>query len=490
MELSDQEYYRALLAQDTRFDGRFYVCVSSTGIYCRPICPAPAAKLKNCSFVKTAAAAEDAGYRPCLRCRPETAPGSAARLGTGATVKRALRLISETAADGVSLEALANRLGVSSRHLRRLFHDQLGAGPKSIVQTERFAIARQLLVETNLPIGQVAFASGFGSIRRFNDATRKAFGVTPGVFRSQRKRSPVQHPGARLLLGYRPPYAWEQMLAFLRTRAVSRLEQVSDDGYRRTVSIDGAVGILSVGHQAEKNRLVVEFQMDRPIVLAEAIQRVKDIFDLNAAPGDISEHLSADVALAPLFDRSPGLRIPGAWDIYELAVRAIIGQQISVRGATTMLGRFVEAFGKPLANSTSSGATSGDGTDPDMVFPVPPDVCGGDLQKIGLTQARSKTLMTLTEAFAADPGFIHPAMDIDVACGQLLELRGIGLWTAEYIALRALRNPDAFPAADVALLKASGAANAAILADRAEAWRPWRGYAALHLWNSLNTTQN
>lgn len=480
MEFSNEQYYRALKAQDARFDGQFYICVTSTGIYCRPICPARMTRFEHCIFVKTAAAAERAGYRPCLRCRPETAPGSPLRRGTGATVSRALRLISESAAEGFSLDDLAGRLGIGARHLRRLFSEQLGATPKSIVQTERFSIARQLLRETNLPIGEVAFASGFGSIRRFNDAMQKSFGMSPREFRNRRRTSPSGTSGTRLLLGYRPPFAWPQLLDFFRVRAVNRLEAVTNVEYRRTITIGEVRGVLSVRHDDGRNRLVAEFHMERPVILADALQRIRDMFDLDAAPTEIAEHLQSDLMIAPMIASCPGLRVPGSWDVFELVVRAVIGQQISVKGAATLMGRLVERFGNPVA---AEGEDAGANL-PDLLFPDPSNLAGSDVRKIGLTGSRARTLMALAEAFAADPAYVHPAMDFGEARKRLLAFPGIGPWTAEYIALRALRNPDAFPDSDLGLLKGSGLPSAAALKARAESWRPWRGYAALHIWNS------
>jgi AraC family transcriptional regulator of adaptative response / DNA-3-methyladenine glycosylase II len=480
MELSRQDYYRALKAQDARFDGRFYICVTSTGIYCRPICPARTTKLANCIFVKSAAEAEENGYRPCLRCRPETAPGAPARLGTQATTRRALRLMSKAAAQGESLEDFSDRLGVSSRHLRRLFKEHLGASPKSIIQTERFAIARQLLVETRVPIAQVALASGFGSIRRFNDAVRKAFGVTPGDFRKKRTYKPTQLPGHKVLLGYRPPYDFDAMLGYLAARAIPGVEKVEDGTWSRCMTLAGVPGIVSVSHEEAKHRLVARFDMKEPVVIVDGITRVKDLFDLDAAPSEICEHLRTAPALKASVKARPGLRVPGCWDVFELIARAIIGQQISVAGATTMLGRLTEAFGR---HPDLGGAEPGAG-DSAGLFPRPEDLVGKDLTKIGLTRSRAATLASVAQKFASDPDFVDAAMDVEDARARLLAIKGIGPWTAEYVILRALRNPDAFPASDLVLLKSAGLKKPKDLKAIAEAWRPWRGYAAQHLWAS------
>lgn len=476
MEMTRQDYYRALKAKDARFDGRFYICVSSTGIYCRPICPARLTRLENCSFVKSAAEAEENGYRPCLRCRPETAPDSPARLGTQATTRKALRMMSKVAADGDSLESLSDRLGVSSRHLRRLFNEHLGASPKSIIQTERFAIARQLLVETRLPISQVAMASGFGSIRRFNDAIKKAFGCTPGDFRKKRTYRPTDGPGLRVLLGYRPPYDFDAMLGYLSGRAIPGVEVVDDTSWRRAISLDGVNGTVSISRDEKKHRLVADFHMTGPVVIVDGIARVKDLFDLDAAPAEIQDHLANDPALGKSIKARPGLRVPGAWDPFELVIRAIIGQQISVAGARTLLGRLAQAFGASVEL----------GDNFTHLFPEPEDLAGKDLQSIGLTKSRAATLQAIASAFVKDRDYIHTAMETGEATRRLLAIKGIGPWTAEYVILRALRNPDAFPASDLILMKSAGVKKPKDLEMQAEAWRPWRGYAAQHLWTSYS----
>lgn len=476
MDMTRQDYYRALKAQDARFDGRFYICVSSTGIYCRPICPARLTRLENCSFVKSAAEAEENGFRPCLRCRPETAPDSPARLGTEATTRKALRMMSKVAADGDSLESLSDRLGVSSRHLRRLFNEHLGASPKSIIQTERFAIARQLLVETRLPISEVALASGFGSVRRFNDAIRKAFGATPGDFRKKRTYRPSDIPGHQVLLGYRPPYDFDAMLGYLKARAIPGVESVEDGTWSRCITLGGVPGIVCVSHDETKHRLIVRFQMQDRAVIVDGIAQVKDLFDLDAAPADIAEHLGQDAALKASLKARPGLRVPGCWGPFELVVRAIIGQQISVAGARTLLGRMAEIWG-PEIGASEEGAIN-------RLFPEAKDLLGKDLQSIGLTKSRAATLAAVVSCFAQEPDYIHTAMNTEEARARLLTIKGIGPWTAEYVILRALRNPDAFPASDLILMKSAGVKKPKDLEMQAEAWRPWRGYAAQHLWAS------
>lgn len=488
MQWSKQECYEAALARDARFDGEFFICVKSTGIYCRPVCPALMPKLENCSFVPTAAAAEETGYRPCLRCRPETAPGSPAWMGTGTTVSRALRLISEGAGD-ISITGLAERVGVGDRHLRRLFKEQVGAGPKRVAQTERFQLARQLLVETDLSMTEVAHAAGFNSIRRFNDAIRRAFDRSPSEYRrrarlmgagkgmtSRRMRAANVSPDLKISLGYRAPCDWDRLMAFFATRVIPGVEQVAEGIYTRSVSLGEARGILTLRPHPEINQVEAGLRLDGQAHLTGAVRRIRDMLDLDAGSVEISRHLSRDPMLAPVMEKSPGLRLPGGWDVFELSVRAVVGQQISVKGARTMLGRLAEAYGEPVASENHGISRH---------FPTPDTLAGEDLTSIGLTRARAATLSALAAAFADDADFIHAAMPNGSAVRRLQDIRGIGPWTAQYVAMRGLRQPDAFPAADLGLLKASGFEKPRELEAHAEQWRPWRAYAAIALWQKL-----
>jgi len=482
MEMPPAECYAALKARDPRFDGRFFVCVSSTGIYCRPVCPARTPKLEHCRFVPTAATAEAAGYRACLRCRPETAPGSPAWLGTETTVRRALRMIANTADEPLSLRSIAGRVGVTDRHLRRLFNEHLGATPKAIAQNERLAAARQLLLGTRIPVGDIAFAAGFGSLRRFNDAARKAFGKTPSELRTQAELSNRDRAERlRFTLAYRPPYDWSSMLDYYRARAVAGLETVTSNAYSRAISIGDAVGTLSVTPDKERNRVTAEFALDRPASLPGAIRRVREVFDLDASPADISAHLARDPLLKPAVRRNPGLRIPGSWDIFEMLIRAIVGQQISVRAATTVLGRLVEYHGRRLGSATDAESASS----PASLFPTPAALASADLTRAGLTRSRAETIARVARAFADDPHFVDVSMDFDAVRNKLVEIRGIGPWTADYVAMRALRDPDAFLPADLGVIKAVGVKSVRQLLERAEPWRPWRAYAVVYLWKTL-----
>ncbi|TNE35911.1 MAG: DNA-3-methyladenine glycosylase 2 family protein [Alphaproteobacteria bacterium] len=479
MELSRDDCYKALKARDPRFDGTFFTCVSSTGIYCRPICPATTPKLANCEFVSSAAAAEDAGFRPCLRCRPETAPGSPAWHGTGSTVARAIRLLNEHDANGGNLEELSDRLGIGTRHLRRLFHEQLGASPKMLIQTQRLHVALHLLKETETNISDIAHASGFRSIRRFNDAMRKTVGMSPSEFRARHQLSARVKSDAPLTLrlGYRPPYDWTGLMSYLRMRAVAGMEVVSPTSYTRSIRIENTCGILHLEHDPRGHAILARFDLSKPTGLGAAARRVRDMMDTDCRPDALYNSFQADRLLRPLIKKSPGVRVPGTWDIFELIVRAVIGQQISVKGATTLLGRLVTLYGAELeAHETSIT----------HAFPTPQALADADLTGIGLTTSRASTLRDLAKAFCENPGFVHPAQEVSQARERLTSIKGIGTWTADYVALRGLKYPDAFPAADLGLLRAAGADTAKDLAALSQGWRPWRGYAALLLWHSLS----
>ena len=476
---TEDRFYEAMTARDPRFDGRFFVGVRTTGVYCRSICPAPTPKRPNCRFFASAAAARHAGFRPCKRCRPETAPNSPAWSGTEATVRRALTLISDGALDGGSVDALAARLGVGARHLRRLFEAHLGASPIAVAQTQRLHLAKQLLERTSLSMAEVALAAGFGSVRRFNTAFSTAFRAPPRALRAGGGLKTEGSAPIELRLGYRPPYDWSALLDFLKARAVPGLEMCGG-GYARTIAFDGAAGLLAVSPEPQ-GALTIRLQLEAPASLLPVVSRARAMFDLDADMAGIEAHLAADSRLAWQIRRAPGLRVPGAWDPFELTVRAILGQQITVAGARTMLGRLVAAHGERLP----AGANGEDR----RLFPDPVRLAEADLTAIGLTRARAQTVRGLAQAVASGALHLDAADDPDEAMERLKGLPGIGNWTVGYVAMRALRHPDAFPTGDVALIKAAKALGiaetAAALEQAAEAWRPWRAYAAIHLWHSL-----
>lgn len=480
MDLDPAACYRAISTRDARFDGRLFVGVRTTGIYCRPICPARTPKLENVSFYPSAAAAQEAGFRPCLRCRPETSPELAFWRGTSNTVSRALALIEAGGLDEADVEGLANRLGVGARQLRRLFHQHVGASPIAVAQTRRVLLAKQLIHETSLPMAEVALASGFNSVRRFNETFLQMFGRSPATLRHARDRGKRETGDLSVRLAYRPPYDWDAMLSFLGARAIPGVETVSGNTYRRTIAIGGHSGVVSVAPSG-KNRINVSVRCPNIAALPQIIARVRRVFDLAADPDAIGAHLSLDPMLAPLVSARPGLRVPGAWDGFELAVRAIFGQQITVPAATRLLGRLVEAHGMALP------AAAGDGEGLSHLFPAPARLAAADLAVLGMPKARAMSVTSLARALAADTTIFGRGASLEDAIAKLRALPGIGEWTAQYIAMRELREPDAFPAADVGLLRATTTADGrrpspAELLSRAERWRPWRAYAALHLW--------
>ncbi len=478
MQFDRDSCYAAMRSRDRRFDGRFFVGVRTTGIYCRPICPAPTPKLCNVDFYACAAAAEAAGFRPCKRCRPETAPGTPAWIGSCAAVSRALRLIRNGALDDGDVAALAARLGIGARQLRRLFGHHLGTSPAAVARARRVHFARALLDDSDLPVTAVAFAAGFRSVRQFNHAVRSTFGAPP---RALRRRGTMPAGGADVLtvrLPYRPPLEWESLLGFLAARAIPGVESVRDGCYRRTVTVRGAAGILVVEPMAAEAALRLRVEVADAGDMLAVIERVRRVFDLDADPLQIATRLQTSALLRPLVAAAPGLRVPGAWDPFETAVRAILGQQVTVRAATTLAGRLAAAFGTPVVGM-------GELT---RLFPTPQALAAADVSAIGIPRARAATITALAAAVARGEPLLDGARDVDATLAQLCALPGIGPWTAQYIAMRALAEPDAFPAGDLGVRKAlgngQGPVSAAAAERLADAWRPWRAYAVMHLWHT------
>ena len=484
MELPDREIcYRALQSRDARFDGLLFVGVTSTGIYCRPVCPARTAKFEHTRFFGSAAAAQEAGFRPCLRCRPETAPELASWRGTSNTVSRALALIADGALDkGESgVEALAERLGVGERHLRRLFVQHLGASPVTVAQTRRVLFAKQLIHETSMPMTEIALAAGFGSIRRFNEVFLKLFQRPPSELRRKRSNPSKPESGVSLRLRYRPPYDWESMLEFLRARAIPGVELVESGTYLRTIGIDGFTGTIQVRHAPERESLCVTIRFPRVQSFPAIVGRVRRLFDLGADIETIDAHLSTDPQLAPFVAKRPGLRAPGGWDGFELSVRAILGQQVSVAAARKLAHQLVVNHGERVTREFAGDEQL------THVFPDARTVARAKFISVGMPEARRTALKALAEALSANPNLFRPFGTIEEAIAKLRAIRGIGEWTAQYVALRALRESDAFPAADVGLLRGAETVDGTRhtvpnLLERSELWRPWRAYAAQHLW--------
>jgi AraC family transcriptional regulator of adaptative response / DNA-3-methyladenine glycosylase II len=471
--------YRAIRARDARFDGRFFTAVKTTGIYCRPVCPARTPRPENVMFYPSAAAAQEAGFRPCLRCRPETAPDLGAWRGASNTVSRGLALIEMGALDEGGVEALAGRLGVGERQLRRLFQKHLGATPVAVAQTRRVLLARQLLHETGLPMTEIALAAGFGSLRRFNETFLALYGRPPTALRrgaTATGRSPGE---ITLKLRYRPPYDWPAMLAFLSKRAIAGIESVEGGVYRRTIGLEGAQGVVAV-RPVEGHALSATLRFAQLSALPNIIARLRRVFDLGADPEVIGAHLARDARLAPLVAARPGLRVPGAWDGFELATRAILGQQVTVGAAVRLAGKLVARYGEPLV--VPDGALT-------HLFPTPERLAGEELRNLGMPESRAACLSAVAAEATADKQVFAAGQPLEAAISRLRELPGIGEWTAQYIAIRQMRELDAFPAADIGLLRAmtvpGGARpSARELLARAEAWRPWRAYAAQYLWTA------
>lgn len=482
LDLDRQACYRALLTRDARFDGRFYTAVMSTGVFCRPICPARPPKIENCIFLPSAAAAHQMGFRPCLRCRPELTPGIAGWRGSANTVSRALYLISEGALNDADVGALAERVGVTDRHLRRLFDRHVGATPISVAQAHRILFAKKLLNETSLSMAEIAMASGFGSLRRFNTVMQTTYSRTPTQLR-RRMRSEREPPatGVTLKLPLCPPYDWPGMAAFLAARAIPGVEVVDGDSYCRTFAVEGASGLVEVRPDPGQNHLLGTIWTSNVRVIGSVVARLRRLFDLDADITAIDDHLGSDTAFEHRVRQRPGLRVPGAWDAFELAVRAVLGQQITVAGATTFAGRLASLLGQPLEPNIAGAEGRAR-----LIFPTASAVAAADLTRIGLTRARAATLQTLGRAMADHPDLLRSSSSLETTVAKLEALPGVGPWTAQYIAMRALREPDAFPASDLGLLRAMASESRrptpAELLTRSQPWRPWRAYAAVRLW--------
>ncbi|GAB3336578.1 AlkA N-terminal domain-containing protein [Marilutibacter aestuarii] len=475
---------QARLSRDARFDGLFFTAVATTGIYCRPVCPAPPPKPGNITYYPNAAAAEAAGYRPCLRCRPELAPGDGAWRRGDAAVARAIKLINEGLLAEAPVATLAERVNLGERQLRRLFVERLGASPQGVHGTRRLLFAKQLLTETDLSITDIAMAAGFGSLRRFNTSFKDAYRMAPRELR----RRPAASRGETLVLrlGYRPPYDLAAMLDFLRGRALPGVEVVTTASYRRVIAPaapGGRPGWLRVGAwDGDEPALKLELHGVPPLQLQAVVGRIRRMFDLDADPGVIASTLEADARLRPLLRRHPGLRLPSGWDGFEIAVRAIVGQQISVAAARTVTSRLAQRFGTPVDTPLADGL--------EHLFPTPADLAYADLDGIGLTAARAGTLRTVARALLDGQVDFRPEQTLEEFVGRWTALPGIGPWTAHYVALRALAHPDAFPAEDLVLQKMlpgdGSRMSARTLAAEAEAWRPWRAYAVIHLWRQAS----
>ncbi|MBX8509421.1 helix-turn-helix domain-containing protein [Pseudomonas cichorii] len=464
--------YAAFIARDRRFDGWFFMGVSTTGIYCRPMCPVRKPLPRNCSFYATAAAAEQAGFRPCLRCRPELAPGHGLLDVSSRLAQAAARLIDEGFLSGRSLDALADRVGVTSRHLRRIFEAEFGVSMIDYSQTQRLLIAKRLLTDTGMSMAEVALASGFGSVRRFNDVFQARYGLNPLRLRKTTNRS--GEASMRFELSYRPPFSWGGVLEFLAHRCIAGVEHVDDESYTRVITIEQAgrrlAGWLTVSHAPLRHALVVTVSASLQSGIAQVLGRVRRVFDTGCRPDLVDAHLG------PLVAGLPGMRVPGAFEGFEIAVRAVVGQQISVTQARLILGRIAERFGTAV-----EGAPLG----LQHAFPTAEAIAclaAEDLIATGIIRIRAEAIIAVAQEVAAGRIILEPLVPLDETLSALRHIRGIGEWTVQYIAMRALGWPNAFPEGDAVLKKHLGCATVAQLNEYASQWAPWRAYATVHVW--------
>lgn len=477
--------YKAASSRDARFDGWFIVAVTSTGIYCRPSCPAITPKRRNVRFYPTAAGAQAAGFRACMRCRPDAAPGSPEWDVRADVVGRAMRLINDGIVDREGVSGLARRLGYTERHLGRMLVEEVGAGPLSLARARRAHTARLLVETTEVPAGEVAFAAGFSSIRQFNDTFRATFAGTPTELRRKNRRDGASAPGAvTLRLPFREPFDGSGLLRFLGERAVPGIEGFDSKVYRRTLRLPYGAGVVELSEESDYVRCNLRLGNMRD--LGPAVERCRRLLDLDADPVAVQEHLGADAVLGPLVHERPGLRVPRTVDGSELALRAVLGQQVSVARARNLAARLVRLCGEPL-----TGPLAGFDDNLTHLFPSPSAVARADLEGLGVPAGRREALLGVAHALAAGEVFADPGAGRAETERGLLSIKGIGPWTASYIAMRALGDPDAFLPKDLGVRRAierlGGDGNPASVAALAERWRPWRAYATQYLWSSLNS---
>ena len=482
-DLDSKSLYKALLAKDSRFDGRFFVGVATTGVYCRPVCRARKPLAVNCSFYATAAEAEQAGFRPCLLCRPELAPGYAPVDSSASLARAAARYIERNCGVQGSLTDIARHLGCSNRHLRRVFEDAYHVRPVEYRQTCRLLLAKSLLTDTNLSVVDVAYSAGFGSLRRFNEVFRRRYRLTPTVLRSQARLSRTDGDAVRLSLGYRPPYCWDLMLKFLARRAIPGVEKVEEDRYARTIRLRSSgrdlTGWVTVDNDAEHNRLTVTVSASLLPALPVVLDGIKNLFDLHCEPDTVARALTSmdESALGPFI---PGIRVPGCFDAFETAVLAVLGQQVTVQAARTLAGRLVQALGSPVDTGIDGLTTT---------FPMVQELLNLDgaiephLGPLGIIAARARAIHGLAAMMGSGIIDASCCTDPEAAVTRFMEIPGIGAWTAGYIAMRCLAWPDAFLATDLEVRKALGTPPPGKILTLAECWKPWRAYAVMHLWN-------
>jgi AraC family transcriptional regulator, regulatory protein of adaptative response / DNA-3-methyladenine glycosylase II len=473
--------WQAISSRDPRFDGRFFAGAMTTGLYCRNVCPVPSARPKNILLFACAAAAESAGFRPCKRCQPQATPGTPAWIGTSAVVSRAFRLILEGALNKGSVDELAERLGLGSRQLRRLFVQHLGVSPLKIATAHRVHLARKLIDQSGLPITQIAFGSGFNSVREFNHAILMSTGQTPSELRNSAvgTRSKTYQGGLQLRLSYRPPFDWSGLIAFLKARAIPGVELVTEDSYQRTIDIAGVPGLLIVRPDKVGSRLVVQIERGSHEGLTETVERVRRIFDLNADPIRIGAHLSRDPRLREIIKLRPGIRLPGVWDGFEAAVLAVLGQSLTTSAPRRLVARFVQMFGTPL-DTPMRGLR--------YLFPRPDALAHADLSRVGICDGCANTIRKLTSPTVQRYLSSATFETCEQAISHLEDICGVDESTASYVAMRAFGEPDAFASKEPGLRRKLARAGLSVSAEEArmmaERWRPWRAYAAMHLTQS------
>ncbi len=478
--LTSDQYHEILKSRDPRFDGMFFVGVSTTGIYCRPVCRVRLPRADRCNYFRHAASAEQAGYRPCLRCRPELAPGNSRNDALKTLAQKVAAKIQSGALIDESIETLAQEFSISSRQVRRAIQSEFGVSPIALAQTYRLLMAKQLLTDTKLKITDLAFASGFSSVRQFNYAFKKHYGLNPSTLRKKNKLT-EESAGIILRLAYRPPLAWQQLIEFLASRSAGYLDQVDGSRYSRSICLGDHRGWFTAWALPEKNQIIVEVSDTLLPCLTLLKAKLRFLFDLDANPVVVESHLLKQKVLKPIIKKLPGLRVPGAVDGFELALRAVLGQQISVKAATTIFGRFVTAFGEEIKTPFEKVC---------RLAPRADIIANQSLETIvglGLTRKRAETVLLLARAVFKKEVNLTMGADAVAAEQALLAIRGIGPWTAQYIAIRAFADADALPDSDLGLFKALNVSSSKEVIAATEKWRPWRAYGALYLWSSLNS---
>jgi AraC family transcriptional regulator of adaptative response / DNA-3-methyladenine glycosylase II len=489
LNLDHESCYAILCAHDARFDGRVFIGVKTTGIYCRPVCRVKTPRAENCTFFSSAAAAEAQGFRPCLKCRPELAPGEAPVDAPARTARRAALIIEEDEQAANNIATLAQRLQISERQLRRIFADAYGVSPVRYLQTRKLLLAKSLLTDTTLPVTDIAFTAGFKSVRRFNELFKEHYRLAPRDFRrgSGSAQSTDPRESVTVLLGYRPPYRWQTLLDFLAERTIDGVESVQGERYRRTVRMAGEkevthTGWIQASHLPKKHALAITVSSSLLPVLAKALARVRHLFDLNANPTVIDRSLEVMNRHKPGGYVS-GTRVPGCFDAFEMTIRAILGQQVTVKAAQTLARRVAQTFGDPITTPFD---------DLRCLFPAAQTIARlaqpmeDQLGPLGITGARARCIGALAQGIQDGELQLNLTADPLEQLEKLLALPGFGPWTVNYVALRALGWPDAFPHTDYGIRKALEPLDARQILELSAAWKPWRSYAAINLWNSLN----